>query len=358
MNEIKNKDFQNDLFSFYLQIRNGFTIKEFEELITLAESINYEDQSILSMLQIVSTQSINFSDFDRLIIMSIKYNNISLFNYVISFFSFNSKPKVSVIPKNLLFGLTQQEFMNENKEIWLKSVLKKSLNSNSTELETITTKLFGRNVLFEDLPSRLIRVCLWAYSNWHNNITQNIQKGFTQNWPHLEVQIIPTNKPDFTDIDNFDVVLYSTFALPIQPRLLEQVVEAGKGLILFSCNGSIIKGDFRYGAFKGLSGTNSFGSFIELGNSNQNDSIMQSVNSFSCYRGAKYSSINPEFQTVATLKNGDPLVLKSEYNKSRVVDFASDGFSADSVSGSGWKSSTDGHLLLANSIVFASGRDN
>ncbi|KAL0209755.1 hypothetical protein P9112_009839 [Eukaryota sp. TZLM1-RC] len=192
---------------------------------------------------------------------------------------------------------------------------------------------------------------------FHNDITQKIQKGFRQNWPNLEVQITSTNEPNLNNIDNFDVVLYNTIGLTIQATLLEQIVEAGKGLVLFSCSGHHIKGDFKYGAFKGLSGRKPFDSFIELGNSNQSDLIMKSVNSFSCKFGAKYTSINPEFQTVFTLKNGDPLVLKSEYSKSRVVDFASDGISTDRHS-NGWKSSTDGHLLLANSIVWVSGRDD
>ncbi|KAL0215917.1 hypothetical protein P9112_008101 [Eukaryota sp. TZLM1-RC] len=43
--------------------------------------------------------------------------------------------------------------MNDNKEIWLKRVLKCSFNSNSPDLVTITTKLFGESILFEDLTS-------------------------------------------------------------------------------------------------------------------------------------------------------------------------------------------------------------
>ncbi|KAL0207876.1 hypothetical protein P9112_010463 [Eukaryota sp. TZLM1-RC] len=204
--------------------------------------------------------------------------------------------------------------------------------------------------------SSLIRVCLWAWSGVENDITEKIQKGFRLNWPNCEVQITSSNEPNLNNIDNFDLVLYNSADLTIHATLLQQIVEAGKGLVLFSCNGCRVKSDFKYGAFKGLSGRREIGSFIELGNSNQNDLIMKSVNSFSCKYRAEYTSINPEFQTVATLKNGDPLVLKSEYNKSRVVDFASDGHSND-IGYSGWKSSTDGHLLLANSIVWVSGRN-
>ncbi|KAL0209756.1 hypothetical protein P9112_009840 [Eukaryota sp. TZLM1-RC] len=257
---------------------------------------------------------------------------------------------------------------------------KDELNSQlTTQIQELKSELqFKNQIIQSNLP--LIRVCLWAHSNLHNDITQKIQKGFRQNWPNLEVQITFTNQPNLNNIDNFDVVLYNTTGLTIQATLLEQIVEAGKGLVLFSSSGDYIKGNFKYGAFKGLvlfsssgdyikgnfkygafkglSGTKPFGSVIELGNSNQDDLIMKSVNCFSCKYGAKYTSINPDFQTVVTLKNGIPLVLKSEYNKSRVVDFASDGHSTDGGPFGGWKSSTDGHLLLANSVVWVCGRDD
>ncbi|KAL0209771.1 hypothetical protein P9112_009855 [Eukaryota sp. TZLM1-RC] len=225
------------------------------------------------------------------------------------------------------------------------------------QIQELKSELQFKNQIIQP-NSPLIRVCLWADSRLHNDITQKIKKGFRQNWPNLEVQITSTNRPNLNNIDNFDVVLFNTFGSTIQATLLEQIVEAGKGLVLFSCSsGGNIEGDFKYGAFKGLSDCKPFVSIIELGNSNQNDLIMKSVNSFSCKFVAEYTSTNPEFQTVATLENGDPLVLKCEYNKSRVVDFASDGYSTDGDS-SGWKSSTDGHLLLANSIVWVSGRDD
>ncbi|KAL0209760.1 hypothetical protein P9112_009844 [Eukaryota sp. TZLM1-RC] len=255
---------------------------------------------------------------------------------------------------NQQLGEKDQQIEELNQQLGEKDELISQLTTQNQELKS---ELPFKNQIIQ-LNSPLIRVCLWAYSMFHNDITQKIQKGFRQNWPNLEVQITSTDEPNLNNIDNFDVVLYNTRSLTIQATLLEQIVEAGKGLVLFSSSGGNIKGDFKYGAFKGLSNVKSFCSFIELGNSNQNDLIMKSVNSFSCMWRAKYTSINHEFQTVATLKNGDPLVLKSEYNKSRVVDFASHGHSTDGPFGTGWKSSTDGHLLLANSIVWVSGRDD
>ncbi|KAL0214757.1 hypothetical protein P9112_006941 [Eukaryota sp. TZLM1-RC] len=359
INAIHDEDFQKDLLGLFLQMANEFTIKEFEKVVAFADSINCEDRSILSRVQITAAESINLSAFDRLLNLSIKYQNFSLFNSVISLFNFTSKPKVFGIPQNLLFGLKQQEFMNQNKDIWLKHVLKNSCNSNSTELDTITTQLFGQSILFEELPTPPLRICLWAHNLQLNDTTRKIQKGFRQNWPNIEVEITSDYRPSLNNINNFDVFMHNSSHCSIQGRLLEQIVEAGKGLVLFSCDGYNIGGDFKYGAFKGLRRWKDLESYTNLGNSNQNDLIMKSVNSFSCKVVAEYTSINPEFQTVVSLENGDPLVLKSEYNKSRVVDFYSNGHSNDcplSFS-SGWQSSSDGHLLLANSIVWASGRD-
>ncbi|KAL0207961.1 hypothetical protein P9112_010548 [Eukaryota sp. TZLM1-RC] len=212
----------------------------------------------------------------------------------------------------------------------------------------LNTKLIHSN-------SSFIRICVWAWSQIQNNIFETIEQGFSQNWPNIDLQIAATNELHLNNIDNFDVFVYNSLGLEVEAALLEQIVAAGKGLVLFSCEGYNIKGDFKYGAFKGLTGSKYLGSFMEISHSDQKVLIMKSVNSFSCDRGAKYTSINPDFQAVACLENGEPLLLKSDYYKGRVVDFASDGFSCVSVCG--WKSSTDGHLLLANSIVWVYGRD-
>ncbi|KAL0215918.1 hypothetical protein P9112_008102 [Eukaryota sp. TZLM1-RC] len=99
INEINDEDLQKKAFAFHLQKDNEFTIIEFEELVSLAESINYEDQSILSTVQLTSSESINLLDFDRLINISIKLNDDSLLNFAISSFEFNVKPKVVNTPK-------------------------------------------------------------------------------------------------------------------------------------------------------------------------------------------------------------------------------------------------------------------
>ncbi|KAL0210076.1 hypothetical protein P9112_010160 [Eukaryota sp. TZLM1-RC] len=241
------------------------------------------------------------------------------------------------------------------------------LNIEILNLHAIVEELYNQNEVLKRYVQRndqqiqpsfsLIKVCLWVDVRFHDDISQTLKRGFFQNWPHLEVQIFSTDEPNSISIYNFDAFVYDNVGLPVQATLLEKIVKAGKGLVLFSCFGNNIRGDFKYGAFKGLSCCKFFDSVVGLGRYKKNDLIMKSVKSFSCVYGAHYSFITPEFQTVATLKNGDPLVLKRQFNKSRVVDFASVGYSIDSGYFGGWQSSTDGHLLIANSIVWVSGRD-
>ncbi|KAL0207059.1 hypothetical protein P9112_012770 [Eukaryota sp. TZLM1-RC] len=349
-------DFQKHLLMHFLEHSTKLTVKDYEDLVDLVESINIDCPSLLSSITITSTESINHGDFDRLIDLSIKFNNVSLLNYTVASFDFTFKPKVISIPENLLIGLNQQEFMNQKKVIWLKFVLRKSLKSNSSELVTITAKLFGKSILFEELPNPLIRVCLWSWSGYHNDVTSKIKKAFASNWPYIELTITATHNPESSNINDFDVVFYHGYRNEVKAQLLNQVVDVGKGLVVSSSNSSVsINGDLKYGAFKGLGDGEYYNSGTSLGTFDSNDLITTSVNSFSCQYGTGYSSINPEFKTVASLGNGKPLVLKKEFDSIRVVDLLFDATSTDVNGGTGWKSNTDGHYILANSIVWVSG---
>ncbi|KAL0206529.1 hypothetical protein P9112_001836 [Eukaryota sp. TZLM1-RC] len=283
-------------------------------------------------------------EFINVVNFAIQHSNSLLLSKVIDNYSFEIVPELPTIPSNLLSNITLTNSLNKRKEEWLEKVIKK--NCSRDNIGEISRNLLGRELMTK------ISVGVWVNPHRINDLTTKLNKGLTENWGDLEVVINWRSKVinNYNELEPFDVVVLSQcFNCP--GRYLNQLLEAGKGLVLLTfCSSSSPQG-FNYSCFSGGEWTR-LGSQHNMVKTKANDPIFTNVNSFAVPWVRKDAQL-VNGTLLASVSNGSPLIAKNEIGQGRIVEFGCVGWSSD-VDSAGWQSSTDGHRLFANSIVWAS----
>ncbi|KAL0239762.1 hypothetical protein GEMRC1_009870 [Eukaryota sp. GEM-RC1] len=302
------------------------------------------------MFETLELNSLTEEEFLALVGTFIEHSNVELLSKVINIFSFESVPVIPVIPGNLLSRINVDNVSNQNREIWLEKVILKNLVGE--EIQVIGRKLLGR-----EIPLR-INVGVWVYhQSLLYDLTDKIKKGFAENWGNVNLSInsFTSKVQSFEELDNYDVLVVESLDFPCPGQFLDQFLNQGKGLVLFNCSPSNIQGGFSNSCFNEAGR----GSYItnqktqhDMVKTLPNDPIFLNVNSFSINCGfPTQKSVNGTL--LATVNSGIPLIAKKEVGGGRLVEF---GFFCVSKDGNPdgwyWPSSTDGHKLFANSIIW------
>ncbi|KAL0206572.1 hypothetical protein P9112_001879 [Eukaryota sp. TZLM1-RC] len=285
-------------------------------------------------------------EFINIVNFAIQQSNSLLLSKVIDNYSFQLVPELPTIPINLLSNITLTNSLNKRKEEWLEKVIKK--NCSRDNIGEISRNLLGRELMTK------ISVGVWAYSNHINDLTTKLNKGLTENWGDLEVVINSCGNDinNYKQLEPFDVVVLSPADVPCPGQYLNQLLEAGKGLVLFNWGPSSSPQGFNYSCFSG-GGIYNLGSQQNIVKTKSNDPIFTNVNSFAVPYARKDAQL-VNGTLLASVSNGSPLIAKNEIGQGRIVEFGCGNWSSDINSGDGWQSSTDGHRLFANSIAWAS----
>ncbi|KAL0205384.1 hypothetical protein P9112_000691 [Eukaryota sp. TZLM1-RC] len=285
-------------------------------------------------------------EFINIVNFAIKHSNSLLLSKVIDNYSFELVPELPTIPSNLLSNITLTNSLNKRKEEWLEKVIKK--NCSRDNIGEISRNLFGRELIFTS-------VGVWVDSTTIKDLTTKLNKGFTENWGDLEVVINSSsnNINNYNELEPFDVVVLA-FNVQCPGQYLNQLLEAGKGLVLFKWGPFSLSKGFNYSCLSGGNFT-LLGSQQNIVKTKSNDPIFTNVNSFAVPSARKDAQL-VNGTLLASVSNGSPLIAKNEIGQGRIVEFGCLCYSSDFNSDGGWQSSTDGHRLFANSIVWASKR--
>ncbi|KAL0239512.1 hypothetical protein GEMRC1_009620 [Eukaryota sp. GEM-RC1] len=206
-------------------------------------------------------------------------------------------------------------------------------------------------------PSLRINVGVWVWNeSFLNDLSEKIKKGFAENWGDVDLSInsFTSKVQSFKELTRFDVLVVDGLSCLCPGQFLDQFLNQDKGLVLFNSRPSSIKGGFSNSCFNG----GGDGSYLTgqtqhvMVKTLPNDPIFLNVNSFSINFGFRtQKSVNGTL--LATVNSGIPLIAKKEVGGGRLVEFGCPCFSSDSNSqGPCWSSSTDGHRLFANSIIW------
>ncbi|KAL0229500.1 hypothetical protein GEMRC1_014117 [Eukaryota sp. GEM-RC1] len=175
---------------------------------------------------------------------------------------------------------------------------------------------------------------------------------FAANWPLHTPQFQLINiVSSLNDLQPFDVIVVECFECPCPGELLDQFLNQGKGVVLFNGRPSYVK-NFTSSCFDG---SQQFVASIhqEMFKTVPNDPIFTNVNSFStnCFFTQQKSASGT---LLATVNNGSPLIAKKEVGGGRLVEFGCFPVSNDiNRIGVNWSSSTDGHKLFSNAVMWA-----
>ncbi|KAL0206583.1 hypothetical protein P9112_001890 [Eukaryota sp. TZLM1-RC] len=284
-------------------------------------------------------------EFINVVNFALQHSNSLLLSKVIDNYSFELVPELPTIPSNLLSNITLTNSLNKRKEEWLEKVIKK--NCSRDNVGEISRNLLGRELMTK------ISVGVWVFSGHINYLTTFLNKGLTENWGDLEVVINSSSNAfnNYNELEPFDVVVVSPYHVSCPGQYLNQLIEAGKGLVLFNWYPQRSPQGFNYSCFSGGTWTE-FGSQQNMVKTKSNDPIFTNVNSF-VVREARKDAQLVNGTLLASVSNGSSLIAKNEIGQGRIVEFGCVYWSSD-IGSSGWQSSTDGHRLFANSIVWAS----
>ncbi|KAL0226443.1 hypothetical protein P9112_013767 [Eukaryota sp. TZLM1-RC] len=285
-------------------------------------------------------------EFINVVNFALQHSNSLLLSKVIDNYSFELVPELPTIPSNLLSNITLTNSLNKRKEEWLEKVIKK--NCSSHNIGEISRNLLGRELMSK------ISVGVWVCSPHINDLTINLNKCLTENWGDLEVVINSSGNAinNYNELEPFDVVVVDPGNVLCPGQYLNQLLEAGKGLVLFNWYPSSSPQGFNYSCFSGGEWAK-FGSQQNIVKTKSNDPIFTNVNSFVVPYARKDAQL-VNGTLLASVSNGSPLIAKNEIGQGRMVEFGCFYGSSDVHSSAGWQSSTDGHRLFANSIVWAS----
>ncbi|KAL0206527.1 hypothetical protein P9112_001834 [Eukaryota sp. TZLM1-RC] len=329
--------------------------------VTNSKSINVSDFIWLFNLESNLVSNIDFDlvisklefgrvsnqEFINVVNFAIQHSNSLLLSKVIDNYSFELFPELPTIPSNLLSNITLTNSLNKTKEEWLEKVIKK--NCSRDNIGEISRNLLGRELIIKP-----ISVGVWVYSGHINDLTTKLNKGLTENWGDLEVVINSSGNDinNYNELEPFDVVVLSPYHVSCPGQYLNQLLEAGQGLVLFNWNPQKSPQGFNYSCFSEGKWSN-LGSQQNIVKTKSNDPIFTNVNSFAVPNARKDAQL-VNGTLLASVSNGSPLIAKNEIEQGRMVEFGCVYWSSDLNSSSGWQSSTDGHRLIANSIVWAS----
>ncbi|KAL0239970.1 hypothetical protein GEMRC1_010078 [Eukaryota sp. GEM-RC1] len=296
--------------------------------------------------------SLTEEEFLALVGTFVEHSNVELLSKVINNFSFESVPEIPVIPGNLLSRTNLENFSNQNRTIWLEKVVLE--NFAGDEIQVIGRKFLGREITLRTIN---VGVCVW-YQDYVSDLTDKIKKGFAENWGHVNLSInsFTSKVRSFEELENYDVLVVESLWCLCPGQFLDQFLNQGKGLVLFNSCPSYIKGGFSNSCFNGVG--DSFGYLTnqktqrDMVKTLPNDPIFLNVNSFSTNCGFQtQKSVNATL--LATVNYGIPLIAKKEVGGGRLVEFGCFSCSSDGNCGLfNWPSSTDGHKLFFNSIIW------
>ncbi|KAL0211047.1 hypothetical protein P9112_009345 [Eukaryota sp. TZLM1-RC] len=312
---------------------------QFSSLVTIEE--------IKSISSKTDFGELNQEGFNNILNFGINHSLTDLITKVIDNYHFQSLPEVFEIPVDFLSNLTLSNVVNGNKEVWLEKVLRASCNQGN--IREVSRRLLGREVGFKGLD-----VGVYCQADlWLNDIVSKLKEGFNQNWNHVEISIgkiqIANN---FNELNGFDVVVVETERMKWPAAFLNQILESGKGLVLFN---GVPANVFNYSCFEG--GRIDYfkpghpRSQLPMTPTLSNDPLLTNVSSFSS-NSARINTKLTSGTLVATINNGIPLIAKKIVGSARLVEFGYFCSSNDSNCGWSWSSSTDGHLLLANAVAW------
>lgn len=178
---------------------------------------------------------------------------------------------------------------------------------------------------------------------------------------------VDSETPTLSELNQYDAVLvwsdrtFESYGTPLG-NVLDDYIDGGGGVVVavfaFSQQWRI-NGDFRfkisggYYALQHNSGTDYMVPNETLGEYDALHPVMQGVTSFANGTSGFLTSRtpHPDATVVAALSNGDPLVVERSIGGVRRIDLALYPPSASTVTGS-WDPSTDGALIMANSLVY------
>lgn len=178
---------------------------------------------------------------------------------------------------------------------------------------------------------------------------------------------VDAETPTLSELNQYDAVLvwsnrtFKDFGTPLG-NVLDDYIDGGGGVVVavfaFSQQWRI-NGDFRfkisggYYALQHNGGSEHMVPDQTLGAYNALHPVMEGVSSFASGSAAFLTSRtpHPDATVVAALSNGDPLVVERSIDGVRRIDLAFYPPSGLTSTGS-WESSTDGALIMANSLVY------
>jgi hypothetical protein len=185
----------------------------------------------------------------------------------------------------------------------------------------------------------------------------------TGSFTNVDVFDAANATPSLATLQNYNAVLvFSDFgfedAVTLGNRLADYIDAGGGVVVAVFANASVpVEGRFASDNYYALQPLGQIsGIQLTLGDFDVSHPIMAGVNSFDggseSYRST--GSIHPDASVVAQWSNDDPLVVERDVNGVRRVDLNFYPVSGD-VRSDFWLSSTDGDLLMANSLLYVAG---
>ncbi|KAL0239887.1 hypothetical protein GEMRC1_009995 [Eukaryota sp. GEM-RC1] len=290
------------------------------------------------MVEKLEFNSLTEEEFLALVGTFIELSNEELLSKVINNFSFERVPEIPVIHGNLLSRISLD-------------------NVSKSKQGNLVGKIIGRKFLGREITLRTINVGVWVWSEpFLGDLTEKIKKGFAENWGNVDLSInsFTSKVQSFEELENYDVLVVESYnSCPCPGQFLDQFLNQGKGVVLFNWYPNRIQGGFSNSCFIGGGDchylTNQRDQ-LDMVKTLPNDPIFLNVNSFSTNFGfTTQKSVNGTL--LATVNSGIPLIAKKEVGGFRLVEFGFLSYSSNAGS-AGWSSSTDGHKLFANSIIW------
>ncbi|KAL0207908.1 hypothetical protein P9112_010495 [Eukaryota sp. TZLM1-RC] len=338
-------DLKSKTISLFITQSRVIKSNDFIWLLQLSDLVNIDEFKSISNK--IDFGELNQEAFTIILNFGINHSFTELIANVIDNYQFQSLPEVVEIPVDFLSNLTLSNVVNGNKEVWLEKVLKVSCNQGN--IREVSKRLLGREVCFR------LNVGVYCFpDDFLNDLVSKLRRGFNQNWNHVEISINQGLRVNnFNELSAFDVVVVETYGMKWPASFLNQILESGKGLVLFHSNPA---NGFNYSCFEGGSHSwyqsPSTKGYATMTPTLPNDPLLTNVSSFS----SNWGRINTKLTSgtlVATIHNGTPLIAKKVVGSGRLVEFGCLSFSSGSnPGGPNWNSSTDGHLLIANVVAW------
>jgi hypothetical protein len=185
----------------------------------------------------------------------------------------------------------------------------------------------------------------------------------TSSFANVDVFNANAATPELTLLQSYNAVLVFSDAgfedaATLGDRLATFVDGGGGVVVAVFANASVpVEGRFASDNYYALQPLGQISAIqLTLGDFDVSHPIMAGVNSFDggpeSYRST--GSIHPDASVVAQWSNDDPLVVERDINGVRRVDLNFYPVSGD-VSPDSWLSSTDGDMLMANSLLYVAG---